>query len=96
MSNSDKFEFYLGKKLRRKVRAIVTDGQGEFLLIQPQSYKDNMWSFVGGGVEEGESLEQAMKRELREEVGIDHILSMVSSKDRPWYEFSQKSKKEEK
>jgi 8-oxo-dGTP diphosphatase len=29
-----------------------------------------LWSFPGGHVEEGESLEQAMHRELQEEVGI--------------------------
>ena len=29
-----------------------------------------LWSFPGGHVEEGEGLEQALHRELREEVGI--------------------------
>lgn len=80
------------KKLQKKVRAIITNQKGEFLLIQPHSYKDHQWTFVGGGVEEGESIEQAMRRELKEEVGIDRILSLEISSMKTSYEFSQKFK----
>ncbi len=92
MQNSTKFEIHNGKKLRRKVRAIISDQDGNFLLIQPHSYKAHSWSFVGGGVEEGESIDEAIRRELKEEVGIEDVISLKVSAIRPWYEFSQKIK----
>lgn len=92
MQDSSKFEFHNGKKLRKKVRAIISDQNGNFLLIQPHSYQSHSWSFVGGGVESGETIDQAMIRELKEEVGIFEVISMKASEIRPWYEFSQKLK----
>lgn len=90
---SNLYEILQGKKLQRKVRAIVTNQAGKFLLIQPHSYENHMWTFVGGGVESEENLEQAMKRELKEEVGIETVLSITASSIKPWYEFSPKFKK---
>ena len=90
---SNLYEIRQGKRLQRKVRAIVTNKEGKYLLIQPHSYKEHMWTFVGGGVESGETLDQAIRRELKEEVGIETILSITASSIKPWYEFSSKFKK---
>jgi ADP-ribose pyrophosphatase YjhB (NUDIX family) len=49
------------------VRAIVTDGQG--VLLVRHSYRAG-WFLPGGGVKRGEPLVAAIRRELREEVGI--------------------------
>lgn len=49
-------------KSRLTVKAVVLDGNGSVLLF------DN--ALLGGGVEEGESLEEAIKRECLEEAGI--------------------------
>ena len=50
------------------VRAIVRDADGQILLVR-HTYAPG-WSFPGGGVEHGETLEETVIRELSEEVGV--------------------------
>jgi 8-oxo-dGTP pyrophosphatase MutT (NUDIX family) len=59
-----------GLKLRQKVRAVITSTTGEVLLIRPHGYAADQWTLAGGGVEEGESPVEAMRRELAEELGL--------------------------
>ena len=53
---------------------VLIDAQGRFLLTSrpPGKVYAGYWEFPGGKVEAGESIEQALKRELHEEIGI-HI-----------------------
>lgn len=55
------------------VAAIVRNPQGEILLSQRPAHKHQggRWEFPGGKVEGGESLHEALARELHEELGID-------------------------
>ena len=48
--------------------ALVINPQGQILLIKSLRYAD--WEFPGGQVEEGETMPQALKREVFEETGI--------------------------
>ncbi|MDZ7875039.1 MAG: NUDIX hydrolase [Rhizobium sp.] len=61
-----------GRKLRCKVRAVVTDDMGRILLIRPYGYEPDCWTLPGGGVEAGETMAQAASRELQEELGLSH------------------------
>lgn len=54
------------------VGAVITDASGRFLLIKrANAPAKGTWSLPGGRVEEGESHEQAVVREVAEETGLD-------------------------
>jgi TDG/mug DNA glycosylase family protein len=60
---------------RRAVRGLVIDADGRVLLVRfehPVS-GESWWATVGGGVDPGESDEQALRRELREEAGLERF-----------------------
>ena len=55
------------------VAAVITDARGRILLNRRTGNSDmaGLWEFPGGKREPGESSEQALARELREELGIE-------------------------
>ena len=59
---------------RDAVRAAVVDGQRRVLLVEYEDPGgDRWWGTPGGGKEPDESDEAALRRELREEVGLDRF-----------------------
>lgn len=86
------YEYLDGYKLRRKVRAIIANDTGEFLFIQPHGYKADTWTFVGGGIEPGESEEQAILREIREETGLTSLIDLHISSVKHHFVFSDRAK----
>lgn len=58
----------------------VIDDQKNFLIAQLESYGENDWRFPGGGVNEGETPDQTILRELKEELGTDKFEILKKSK----------------
>lgn len=53
---------------------VITRGTDIFITLRPDNvHQGGKWEFPGGKVEEGETLVDALTRELAEEVGIDVI-----------------------
>ena len=58
---------------RHAARALLLDPEGRVLLVRfinPDNGAE-FWTTPGGGIAPGESLEDALRRELREETGLD-------------------------
>lgn len=64
-------ENHMERKITEVVAALIWDGK-RFLACQRPAHKARglLWEFVGGKVEPGESREQALIRECREELDI--------------------------
>lgn len=58
-------------KERQAARAIIFDTEGRIALMHVSNL--NYYKLPGGGVDEGESVEEALRRELAEEAGAQHI-----------------------
>src|SRR5690606_17618023 len=56
--------------LRVAAYAVVTDEQDRVLLARWTEGRRVAWTMTGGGLEDGEAPEVAMRRELREETGF--------------------------
>ena len=56
---------------RKGVSALITNSKDEFLIVNLNSFEEQFFAIPGGGVEEGESLEEAVYREIKEELCID-------------------------
>lgn len=61
--------------MKKAVNNIIVNQDGKILIIKRAVRKEKaypgLWDLPGGGVEEGETLQQAAVREAKEETGLD-------------------------
>ena len=62
-----------GLPIRQGVRAVVVDPDGQVLMLRYGTLHDEWWITPGGGIDEGETDEEALRRELREELGVEQF-----------------------
>jgi len=72
---------------RQAVLGIVIDKDKQFLLVQKLNYRENEWSFAGGGIKENESPREAILRELQEELGVKSLKIISEGKTNYKYEW---------
>jgi len=61
----------------------------EYLLLKRTSERRGFWQPITGGLEEGETKTEALKREIKEETGINNIIRIIE--DVHYFEFSDPS-----
>ena len=58
--------------MREAARVIVLDADNRVMLLRYDE-NDGFWATPGGSLEPGETYEDAARRELGEELGLDHV-----------------------
>jgi ADP-ribose pyrophosphatase YjhB (NUDIX family) len=59
------------RRFTATVGAMIFDDQGRVLLLEHSFRPDSAWGLPGGFLNKGEQPEAALRRELREEIGIE-------------------------
>jgi len=88
-------KFLVGKRILSGVPVIIKNSKGEILLGKRNKkmlYYPDLWGLPGGLIEFGETIEQAAKREVKEELGIGiKVLKFA----KPWMQLPVKECKEQ-
>lgn len=85
-------EIYNHKPEKAVTRAIICNDEGKILLgLRARGLGAGQWALVGGKPDDGESSDEAMRREVLEELGVDLENSNlyleeidISDPDNPW------------
>ncbi|WP_051620567.1 NUDIX domain-containing protein [Paenibacillus sp. UNC451MF] len=64
------------------IKTVIRDNEGKILFIErrkPNIKHTNSWGLIAGSIEPGESIYDCMKREVKEEAGLDVISATLFS-----------------
>lgn len=64
---------------RAAVGAFIINEHGELLVVHKHGYEEK-WDLVKGGIDKGESVMDALRREIEEEIGINDFEVLAKSK----------------
>lgn len=79
--------------IRLAARALILDPDDHVLLVRFEFPTASVWALPGGGLDEGETVEVGLRRELHEELGLvdvelgphiwnrEHIIPMITGHD---------------
>ena len=80
---------------RKGVSALIINNNQEFLLVNLNSFEEKYFAIPGGGIEEEETLEEAVYREIKEELGIGkELLECIGRSEKPLVTTFKVPKKE--
>jgi len=65
------------------IMAVITDDENRILLAHNKIFRKGLYSHISGFNEAGESLEETVAREIREEINIE-VKDIVYVKSQPW------------
>lgn len=80
-------------RFRQAARALLLDPDDHVLLVRFEFPTATVWGLPGGGIDTGESVADALRRELREELGLtgfelgphvwnrEHVIPMLTGHD---------------
>ena len=73
------------------VTAAIIQDQGRFFVARrgPGEKLAGLWEFPGGKVEPGETLQESLKREIAEELGVEAIVGYVVTESHYKYEHGE-------
>jgi 8-oxo-dGTP pyrophosphatase MutT (NUDIX family) len=83
-------------RLPIQVEAIIyrrNNNKIEYLLLKRQPERNGFWQPITGGMEEGETREEALRREVTEETGVTNIVTLIDGLY--YFEFSDPNPNQE-
>ena len=76
----------MDKGYRKNVLAVIIDSNNQ-ILVGERSDRPGVWQMPQGGIDAGESAEQALTRELMEEIGTDKVEIITKLPKKISYDF---------
>ena len=70
-------------QLATAIIVLIHKGENEVLLARGRNFKSDFFGLIAGFVETGETLEEAVRREVREEIGLE-INNIRYFGSQPW------------
>jgi 8-oxo-dGTP pyrophosphatase MutT (NUDIX family) len=84
----------ISKNYKPTVSALILNKDNEVLLTHNKSHGSDFWKFPQGGVESSESLEEAIKREVKEELNSTSFSVLKQSEIEYKYDWSKEVQEE--